>query len=139
MATRRFSPPDSANGERPARSPTPSNPSDSRTRRPTSSSSNPSRRGAKATSSSTVGAKSAASGNWKTSPTLRRSSLFFNVVASTPSTSTSPPAGTSNKFMCRTRVLLPEPVPPTMPNTSPGSTVSETPRSASTSNGVPAA
>src|SRR5215218_4819500 len=109
MAARRFSPPESANGERAVSSPAPTARSDSRTRSLTSSSSSPSCRGAKATSSSTVGAKRADSGNWKTRPTLRLSSLFLSVVASTPSTSTSPLVGTRSRFMCCTSVLLPEP------------------------------
>ena len=59
---------------------------------------------------------------WKIMPMLcraRLSSLVESLVISFPSTITEPDVGRSSRFMHRTRVDLPAPDMPTMPNTSP--------------------
>ena len=78
-------------------------------------------RGPKAMSLSTVSSNSWYSGYWNTSPTFLRTARRSVPLAhrSTPSTSTVPEVGFTSPFKCCTRVLLPLPVWPISPTSSP--------------------
>ena len=72
-------------------------------------------------------------GSWKTSCSRsrrNRSRRSGSPAMSVPSTSTLPDVGRSSPARIRSRVDLPQPDSPTMPNRSPGATSKLTPRRA---------
>ena len=95
--------------------------------------------GPKAMSRNTVSSKSWYSGYWNTSPTWNRTarSSALSAWMSAPPKSTWPPVGFRRPFRCWMKVLLPLPVWPMTPSSSPSSMESDISSIATFSNGVP--
>ena len=71
-------------------------------------------------------------GSWKTRPMWRRTSSRW-LTTSKPLTRAAPDVGSARVQSMLIVVLLPAPLGPRKPKTSPGGTVNDTPRTASTS------
>ena len=141
IATRRFWPPDSSNGDFSATTSgsRPTWRSAQSTRASISACARPRFVGPKATSFFTVSSNSWYSGYWNTSPTARRTAIRSVSLSprSMPSTSTTPLSDFSSPFRWEISVLLPLPVWPMMPINSPLSMCMHTSLRAFASKGVP--